>query len=116
MTTTNVDQHQQQQLNKTTNKSKKLDSLAILNNNQQQIQQNTSHLLAIVTPNGNCVCYRKNGTTRFVCSDSGGCLINNKGFVYYQWKWDDADLRFNEKVKSELNINVNFTSFFLLFF
>jgi hypothetical protein len=79
-------------------------------------EKNESHLLAIIAPSGNCVCYRKNGKPRYFCTETGGCLVNSKGIAFYQWRWDDQTT-IDERVRDELcsdvisfliNIDLNF--------
>jgi hypothetical protein len=67
--------------------------------------KNETHLLAVLAPSGNCVCYRKNGKPRFFCTETGGCLVNSKGVAFYQWKWDDQST-IDDRVRDELSSDV----------
>lgn len=75
-------------------------SLPVISNNERQI-------LASISSSGACVCYRDNGTPRFVCTDMGGYLCNQTGCVTYQWKWKDVHLSQYDDLVNKLNIQLN---------
>ena len=69
-------------------------------------------IMAIISPLGHCVVYRKNGNPRFICSEYGGCLCDEKGAAYFQWKWEDVRNTQYDKFKYKLLLDVSFVSSF----
>ena len=67
---------------------------------------NEGKILAIITANGSCVCYRANGSPRFICNETGGFLCDKTGAMYHQWKWDNLRANDFDKIKNQLSIDV----------
>ena len=67
-----------------------------------------THMLAMITCTGCCVCYRANGVPKFICTETSGCLCNKSGAVVYQWKWDELSPQDYDKFKNDLFIDVIF--------
>lgn len=63
-------------------------------------------MLAVISPQGYCVVYRKNGQPKFVCTEQGGCLCDRSGAAYFQWKWNDIRHNDNDSFKDQLLVDV----------